>query len=74
MFEYEQDIVAELLNDDQRFQTLFKEHAKLKEQVREAECGVHPLDDLTLVKLKRQKLLAKDKMAHMIQRYQAEHH
>ena len=73
MFEYEQDIVDELLKGDQRFQSLFREHAELKERVHEAEIGVHPLDDLSLVKLKRQKLLAKDKMAHMIQRYQAAH-
>jgi uncharacterized protein YdcH (DUF465 family) len=73
MFEYEQDVVEELLKDDARFQGLFDEHTQLKAQVHEAEIGVHPLDDLSLGRLKRQKLLAKDKMAHMIQRYQALH-
>ncbi len=71
MFEYEQEIVEELLKGDQRFQSLFREHAELKERVHDAEIGVQPMDDLALVKLKRQKLLAKDKMAHMIQRHQA---
>jgi uncharacterized protein YdcH (DUF465 family) len=73
MFEYEQDVVEELLKDDARFQGLFKEHTQLKAQVHEAAIGVHPLDDLSLGRLKRQKLLTKDKMAHMIQRYQSAH-
>lgn len=73
MFEYEQDTVEELLKGDQRFQSLFREHADLKEQVHDAEIGVHPMDDLALVRLKRQKLLTKDKMAHMIQRYHTAH-
>jgi uncharacterized protein YdcH (DUF465 family) len=73
MFEYDQDIVKELLDANDRFQTLYQQHSYLKTQVREAETGIHPLDDLALRRLKRQKLLAKDKMAHMIQHYQREH-
>jgi uncharacterized protein YdcH (DUF465 family) len=73
MFEYDQDIVKELLNANDRFQQLYQQHSDLKTQVHEAEIGIHPLDDLSLVRLKRQKLLAKDKMAHMIQDYQREH-
>ncbi|MBH79726.1 MAG: hypothetical protein CMQ49_04345 [Gammaproteobacteria bacterium] len=41
-------------------------------QVREAEIGIHQLDDFALSRLKRRKLLAKDKMAHMMQRYHRE--
>lgn len=73
MFEYEQDVVEELLRDDQRFQGLFREHGQLKAQIHEAAIGIHPRDDLSLGRLKRQKLLAKDRMAHMILRYQAQH-
>jgi len=73
MFEYDQDIVKELLDANDRFQQLYQQHSDLKLQVREAEKGVHPVDDLALNRLKRQKLLAKDKMAHMIQHYQREH-
>ena len=73
MFEYEQDAVQALLKADDRFQELYSQHAALKIQVHEAEIGVHPMDDLTLNQLKRQKLLAKDKMAHMIQKYQRRH-
>ena len=47
MFEYEQDVVEELLKDA-RFQGLFEEHTQLKAQVHEAAIGVHPLDDLSL--------------------------
>ncbi|MDH3642237.1 MAG: YdcH family protein [Gammaproteobacteria bacterium] len=73
MFEYDQEVVSELLDANERFQTLYQQHSDLKIQVREAETGIHPLDDLTVNKLKRQKLLAKDKMAHMIQQHQREH-
>lgn len=73
MFEYEEDIVKELLDTSDRFQQLYQQHAELKSQVHEAEIGIHPLDHFSLSKLKRQKLLAKDKMAHMIQRYNMEH-
>lgn len=72
MFEFEQETVQKLLSSNERFQQLYDQHAKLKTQIHEAEIGVHPLDDLYLNKLKRQKLLAKDKMAHMIQLHQRE--
>ena len=44
MFEYDQDIVEVLLNDNERFQALYKEHNALKAKVREAEIGVLPMD------------------------------
>ena len=52
---------------------LYRQHATLKTRVHEAENGIHPLDDLAMNILKRQKLLAKDRMAHIIQHYQREH-
>ena len=73
MFEYDQDIVEVLLNDNERFQALFKEHNSLKERVRDAELGVLPLDDVSLGTMKKEKLLAKDKMAAMIEQYRREH-
>ncbi len=73
VFEFDQDIVEELLGGDERFQELYRQHATLKTRVREAEIGIHPLDDLAMNILKRQKLLAKDRMAHIIQHYQREH-
>lgn len=73
MFEYDQDIVTSLLNDNAQFQQLFKQHNDLKEKVRNAELGVLPVDDLTLGTMKKEKLLAKDKMAAMIEQYRREH-
>ena len=73
MFEYDQKIVQHLLSDSQSFQELYKRHLELKEKVRDAEIGVLPIDDLTLGAMKKEKLLAKDKMAAMIEHYRREH-
>ena len=73
MFEYDQEIVDTLLNHDETFQQLYKRHSVLKEKVRDAELGVLPLDDLTLGTMKKEKLLAKDKMAAIIEQYRREH-
>ena len=73
MFEYDQDIVEVLLNENERFRALYKEHNTLKQRVRNAEIGVLPLDALSLGTMKKEKLLAKDKMAVMIEQYRREH-
>ena len=73
MFEYEQDIVQALLVENQHFQELFKKHHDLKEKVRDAELGVLPLDDYALGTMKKEKLLAKDRMAAMIEQYRRQH-
>ena len=73
MFEYDQEIVEVLLNDNEQFQALYEEHNTLKEKVRDAEIGVLPLDDSSLGTMKKEKLLAKDKMAAMIEQYRREH-
>ena len=73
MFEYDQEIVEVLLNENERFRALYKEHNTLKEKVRNAEIGVLPLDALSLGTMKKEKLLAKDKMAVMIEQYRREH-
>ena len=73
MFEYDQDIVEVLLDGNERFQALYKQHNELKTKVRDAEIGVLPLDDVSLGTMKKEKLLAKDKMAAMIEQYRREH-
>lgn len=73
MFEYDQAIVDSLLSDNENFQTLYQQHLALKEKVRNAVLGVHPLDDLTLGTIKKKRLLAKDKMAALIKQYRKEH-
>ena len=72
MFEYDQDIVEILLNENEQFQALYKEHNALKEKVRDAEFGVLPIDAFSLGTMKKEKLLAKDKMAAMIEQYRRE--
>ncbi len=73
MFEYDQTIVDTLLHDNQRFQELYKQHHELKEKVKNAGLGVVPMDGTALGTMKREKLLAKDKMAAMIEEYRREH-
>lgn len=73
MFEYEDEIVETLLNENMKFKALFNKHNELKAKVRSAEDGVAPLDDLALGAVKKEKLLAKDRMAAMIDGYRREH-
>ncbi len=69
MFEFERDIVKALVDDDKQFEELYNQHHVLKEQVRDAELGVVPLNDVALGNMKKQKLLTKDRMAVMIADY-----
>jgi uncharacterized protein YdcH (DUF465 family) len=73
MFEFDQSIVQELLQENEDFQHLYKRHHELKEKVHKAELGILPLDDFTLGSMKKQKLAAKDRMAVMISDYRREH-
>jgi len=73
MFEYDQEIVQSLLSDNDNFKELYRKHGDLKQKVRDAEIGVLPLDDMTLGTMKREKLLAKDKMAAIIEGYRRAH-
>jgi uncharacterized protein YdcH (DUF465 family) len=73
MFEHDESIVQVLLNNSDEFKYLYKKHHDLKDKVRKAEAGVLALDDVALVAMKKEKLLAKDKMASMIDGYRREH-
>jgi uncharacterized protein YdcH (DUF465 family) len=72
MFEYDQEVVDELLATDATFRKLHEEHHQLKVKVHDAEIGDLPLDDFTITQMKKQKLLLKDKMAAIIASYHAE--
>ncbi len=72
MFEYDQEIVEELLASDVNFRKLHDLHHELKGKVREAEIGTLPLDDFTLARLKKEKLHCKDKMAAIIASHRTE--
>ncbi len=47
------------------FRQLYYRHQELDKQVLDAELGVLPLDDVTLNKMKREKLHAKDRLTRM---------
>ncbi|MDP6733796.1 MAG: DUF465 domain-containing protein [Gammaproteobacteria bacterium] len=73
MFENEQEIVEALLLENDQFKQLYEKHTNLKTKVRDANEGILPLDDYSLENLKKEKLLLKDKMAHILRTYQAAH-
>jgi len=73
MFEYDQNIVASLLNDNEAFRRLYMKHEELKNQVTEINNGLTPADDRQLGYLKKEKLLLKDRMALIIADYRQSH-
>jgi uncharacterized protein YdcH (DUF465 family) len=68
MFEGHQHEVETMMQHDAEFRTLYMRHRELDKQVLDAELGVLPLDDVTLHKLKKEKLWTKDKLTHMWER------
>ncbi len=67
MFEYDQQIVDRLLEENDEFRSLYEKHQELNQQVDEADVGVLPLDDLTLHRLKKEKLHLRDRLATLIE-------
>ncbi len=66
MFENRQDEVERMLGENIEFRRLYNKHQELDKQVHEAEIGLHPMEDLALVKLKKEKLRAKDRLAWIL--------
>ena len=73
MFEFDQDIVENLLTDNQDFRRLYEKHGELKQRVRDANLGADPVDELALETMKKEKLLLKDRMAAIIEDYRRAH-
>lgn len=65
MFEGHQQEVETMMMSNAEFRVLYMRHRELDKQVLDAELGVLPLDDMTLVRLKKEKLWAKDKLTHL---------
>jgi len=63
--------VEALLESDSEFRKLFRRHQELDKQVLDAELGVLPLDDITLVKMKKEKLHAKDRLTRILENSRA---
>ncbi len=65
MFEQNEDEVEKLMRSDSEFRVLYHLHKELDSKVRDAEIGALPMDDVSLQKLKKEKLRAKDKLTEM---------
>lgn len=65
MFERNEKEVESLMQSNAEFRSLFQRHKELDGKVRDAELGVLPIDDVSLLKMKKEKLHAKDKLTHM---------
>ena len=65
MFEGHQQEVETMMQSNAEFRVLYMRHRELDKQVLDAELGVLPLDDMTRVRLKKEKLWAKDKLTHL---------
>ncbi|MGA8277480.1 MAG: YdcH family protein [Rhodanobacteraceae bacterium] len=65
MFEHQEKEVEVMMQNNAEFRSLYHLHKELDGKVRDAELGVLPMDDITLHKMKKEKLHAKDKLIHM---------
>lgn len=66
MFEGQpQSEVEAMIEGNAEFRQLYQRHKELDKKVLDAELGVLPLDDATLVKMKKEKLFAKDRLTRM---------
>ena len=66
MFENRQDQVQQLLSESLEFRRIYNKHQDLHEKVEAAENGVIAMEDSQLHQMKKEKLLAKDKLADML--------
>lgn len=74
MFEAQpQAEIEALLKNDNEFRKLYQRHRELDKQVLDAELGVRAVDDTTLVKMKKEKLFAKDRLTRLFEMRQGVH-
>jgi uncharacterized protein YdcH (DUF465 family) len=71
MFEHQQSKLNELINENEDFRRIYNRHQELDKRVTAAELGTAPMEDLALVKLKKEKLWIKDKLAVFMNEAQA---
>ena len=71
MFEGQPQEEVEALMTHPEFKQLYHRHKQLDRQVLDAELGVLAVDDLTLTRMKREKLAAKDRLTRL---YDVLHH
>ena len=63
--------VDALIQGNSEFKHLYQRHKQLDKQVLDAELGVLPIDDTTLMQMKREKLATKDRLTRL---YDVLHH
>jgi len=66
MFEHRQKKMETLMKENEDFRRIYNRHQELDKRVTAAELGTEPLDDLSLMKLKKEKLWVKDKLANLM--------
>ena len=73
MFEHEEEIVKNLLEENPDFKRIYDKVCEIKGKVKDANLREHPMDDYSLENLKKEKLYLKDQMAGMINDYRRAH-
>ncbi len=66
MFEHRQEAMEKLMKENEDFRRIFNRHQELDKRVTAAELGTAPMEDLALVRLKKEKLWAKDRLAQIM--------
>ena len=66
MFEHHQEEMERLMKENKDFLRIYNRHQELDKRVTAAELGTEPMEDLALVKLKKEKLRAKDQLARIM--------
>ncbi len=73
MFEYDQEIVNSLLNENKDFRRMYDKHTILKDTVKEVNEGNIGMDQFSLEELKKVKLDLKDRMSFIIENHKHIH-
>lgn len=66
MFEHRKKKMEKLMQESDDFRRIYNRHQELDKRVTAAELGTQPLDDLSLMKLKKEKLWIKDQLANLM--------
>jgi uncharacterized protein YdcH (DUF465 family) len=73
MFEFDQEIIQNLLRDSIDFKRMHDKHGKLELEIEQAYNQTDRVDDLLLGTMKKEKLQLKDQMAEMVDNYRHAH-
>jgi uncharacterized protein YdcH (DUF465 family) len=66
MFEHRQEQMERLMKENEEFLRVFNRHQELDKRVTAAEIGTAPMEDLALIRLKKEKLWVKDQLARIM--------